>query len=554
MPNQDWWIVFKTKKEGNAPKELSNDLKEVKAGVVGAIEGFTGLSMSSLGLAGMITGVGVALKESIDFTVKYAEQVGDLSRITGASADESSRLIQVADDLKIDYGTLTQAAKTLAKDGIALTTEELAKASDQYLAFGTAGERAKYATDKFGKSGLELTKILEQGGDAIRAMVAEQNGSLILTDAQVKSARELEKAQDGLTDAFDGLKVALASGVIPTLTSLLKVLTGVFETTEQMAEIQKGFTGILKDHDNVMRKEAQTYEEYRKEMERAAEVAGWLVDEEGRLYQIWNTRGGAVRKYTDDMKIATRAELEWDQAAQNAVASGAMYTAMARDAAEKTNALAASSTNAGAMYTAMAEAYENEALLKAQQDMDLVTGSMTKLTSAAIFQKAALSMDAEAALALGVSLGLVDQSSYDASKAIEEWQTQLRNGEIDQARYNQLVGDLARSWGSINSKDVSLNIAIAYKTTGLMPGQQPVIDPNMPIERYATGGSYVVPPGHYEDWPVGPNHVASSGETVTVTPKGEKGTGGGVVIENVTVSNSMDLESFKRMLMQVVGK
>lgn len=35
----------------------------------------------------------------------------------------------------------------------------------------------------------------------------------------------------------------------------------------------------------------------------------------------------------------------------------------------------------------------------------------------------------------------------------------------------------------------------------------------------ADGGSYVVPSGYYESWPVGPGVVASSGERVTVTPQ-----------------------------------
>ena len=56
------------------------------------------------------------------------------------------------------------------------------------------------------------------------------------------------------------------------------------------------------------------------------------------------------------------------------------------------------------------------------------------------------------------------------------------------------------------------------------------------------GGSYSVPPGHYEDFYVGGGHYASSGETVTVTPASESPSIGGVVNNwNITGSNAEEI-------------
>ena len=149
-----------------------------------------GLSLPATPMAAF----GQGIKAVADFlinatkeTIAYATQVRDLGRISGATAEDTSRLIQVADDLKVEYGVLEQAAKKLAQEGIALTAEELAKASDEYLSIVDAGGRAEYAVEKFGRAGLEMTKILEMGGEALRQLAKDQKDSMILTQEQVST-------------------------------------------------------------------------------------------------------------------------------------------------------------------------------------------------------------------------------------------------------------------------------------------------------------------------------------------------------------------------------
>ena len=175
-------------------------VKDADQAVQKSSKGFLGLNLSLTDLkSGLdmasraLQYVGQVYDVVVDSTVKYAEQVRDLSRISGASAEETSRLIQTADDLKVEYGVLQQAAKALAQDGIALTTEELARASDEYLAIEDSGARAEYAVKKFGRAGLELTKVLETGGEALRDMAAGQSKNLILSEKQLEQARDLEK-------------------------------------------------------------------------------------------------------------------------------------------------------------------------------------------------------------------------------------------------------------------------------------------------------------------------------------------------------------------------
>ena len=109
-------IIIRTMKQGDA-KATKQDLSELKDGFAGLVEGMTGLNLTSLGTAGALAGIGAGLKKAVDSGLEYAEQVRDLSRISGAGAEATSRLIQTADDLAVSYSTLEQAAKSRRRTG-----------------------------------------------------------------------------------------------------------------------------------------------------------------------------------------------------------------------------------------------------------------------------------------------------------------------------------------------------------------------------------------------------------------------------------------------------
>ena len=62
------------------------------------------------------------------------------------------------------------------------------------------------------------------------------------------------------------------------------------------------------------------------------------------------------------------------------------------------------------------------------------------------------------------------------------------------------------------------------------PSTVPDVDTGGPVPggggAYQHGGSFIIPPGYNENFPIGPNGVAGSGERVTITPRGQSGGGG----------------------------
>ncbi len=157
--------------------------------------------------------------------VNYAEQVKNMSRSLGASAEETSRLIQVADDVRVSYDTLKIAMKEAQKDGIDPNIEGLAKLADQYVAIKSPVEKTKFLLDKFGKSGLEMGKLMEKGGDGIRKMSEAVSGNLIITEQGIKASDDYQKALDEMQESAQGAAIEIGGALAPAMTNIFHVIT-----------------------------------------------------------------------------------------------------------------------------------------------------------------------------------------------------------------------------------------------------------------------------------------------------------------------------------------
>lgn len=206
-------IIIKLSKQGGADKETVKGLVQVKSAILNAAA-----------VAGTLVAAGFAIKKAFDATagvlVAYADRVRRLSDATGISAEDSSRLIQVLDDVKISYD---QLEKVVAKNGktFDFSIEGIAAMSDEYLRLTDANEQAAFMQERFGKQWVSFVPIMKQGGQAIREGAAAIDDSLVLTQKAVNDAREYEIAVDALSDAWLGVKMTIGQDVLPVFTQLL---------------------------------------------------------------------------------------------------------------------------------------------------------------------------------------------------------------------------------------------------------------------------------------------------------------------------------------------
>lgn len=217
---------------GNSEK-LDNDLKQAEQKSKTTIQAIGGQFKEAMsfalgqvitkGLDTVAAGIENLTKEVIDLGMEYTRQVEDMARLTGATAEDASRIIQVADDMRLSYSDVTDALRIYTKTqrdagGAAkVNIGALARLSDQYLALAPGVDRANFLLKNFGRNGLEMGKLMEQGGAAIREMAAGVDESLIVTQEGIDQAREYEKAMDDWNDAIMGVKITLFNELRPYL-------------------------------------------------------------------------------------------------------------------------------------------------------------------------------------------------------------------------------------------------------------------------------------------------------------------------------------------------
>jgi len=172
-----------------------------------------------------------ALKEAINSSIEYAAEVEKVSLMSGASAAQSSRLIQVLDDYKITTDDITTAMRKMTAQGYAPTIETVAQLADQYNSLNTTQEKNAFLIENLGRGGAEWAKVLSLGSDALLEMNGNIDENLILTEKNIQAAEDYRLNIDQLEDSWQGVTILLGNAVIPALNN-------VFETINQVADAQ----------------------------------------------------------------------------------------------------------------------------------------------------------------------------------------------------------------------------------------------------------------------------------------------------------------------------
>ena len=217
-----------------ASQKAGISLTELNSGLALAKQGYAAL-------AGLIKAV-------IDPTIEYAKQVRDLSRTIGSSPEESSKLIQAADDVMVSYDTMTTAMEAAIRKGVDPSIDGLGRLADKYLAIEDPIARTKFLMDSFGRSGADMAPLMALGAKGIKALGDEaENTGLVLSKDLVDGAREFEKSTDALSDATAGYLTLLASRGIPILTEINNLLASGITLTNQLEVARR--EGALTDQE-----------------------------------------------------------------------------------------------------------------------------------------------------------------------------------------------------------------------------------------------------------------------------------------------------------------
>jgi hypothetical protein len=231
-------------------------IKGAKSKIDGLKSGFESLTGISLTTAGLIAAAGVAIGKAVDYTkeavketVTYNEQISELSRITGSSLEDTSRLIQVAQDMGIEYKDLATGLGNATKNGVDTSIESLLSLGEEYKKLETPMDRAKWLTENFGAAGRDLEPIFAASTESIIADMEEVSDALVWDDEKAQAVKDYESALGDLKQSFTELKITVGMEVLPVITEFIDILNGkgkisLGSSREEVRMLQEKYSGL----------------------------------------------------------------------------------------------------------------------------------------------------------------------------------------------------------------------------------------------------------------------------------------------------------------------
>jgi hypothetical protein len=229
------------------------------------LKSFVSSGAGLLGVGLGIGGVAAGLTAAITKTEEFAKATQNFAAITGLSAENASKWVDVLDKFGISgdtavktysrllvnaekYGGTVKGATKFQKEfGVNLVdnkghlvdaNELLKRSADFFNSNATAAEKATTLTKLYGKGWQTLIPLLLKGRKGIEA---EFGSALTLTKEQLRQMAELLAVQKDWNDALGDAAVKVGVALIPTLTKALRGLTTfVDQNSDKIAEFAKG--------------------------------------------------------------------------------------------------------------------------------------------------------------------------------------------------------------------------------------------------------------------------------------------------------------------------
>ena len=227
----------------------------------GTVDIVTG-ALAALGVAASVSAFASAIKDSID----YADGLNDLSQKVGLTVETLGGLEYAAKQSGTDLDTIAKGAQKLAEkmadaaggNAAAKTTFEnlgvsikntsdgslkplddvLLQLADRFASYKDGPEKAAIAQELFSKGGAALIPLLNSGGDALRAAIAEYQKYGGVTTETAQKADAFNDTMEKINLMNGAFMRTLSAALLPTL----QVLADMFV---DMKEKGNGFGGVI---------------------------------------------------------------------------------------------------------------------------------------------------------------------------------------------------------------------------------------------------------------------------------------------------------------------
>lgn len=434
------------------------DLIKNKLMAVGGTTAMVGTAALTAGAA-----VVVGLSKAKDAAQAYDQQVYELMLRTGGTAEETSRLIQVVDDAGVSYGTLETAMKFAVKNGIEPNIQSLASLSDEYMSLNGDVERGQFLLDKFGRSGMDMVRVMNLGGDAIREMNSQVEAGLVVTDKAIRESEEYRKNVDQLNDSWEGFKVTVGNKVIPAINDSLDAIK---RHNSAMTEAEQ-ITGTADRRTNMY---VATMILEKQNLDKVAQASIFHGDSlEGMTGQIEGatTATDGLVTSTEDLAKAQQATLDQNITMAMDVKE---YTADLEELNEQYDIELDKLKDLESKYPATSELVKDQKNkvgdLKGQVDA-LTTSQKAQMDGWVLAMMKEKGATVDMQLAYALASGMIDQKSYDMITAVSQVTDQFINNRDEVNEGKHAIKEFIDKVALLNGSEAYVDVYI--QTHGSMP-------------------------------------------------------------------------------------
>jgi len=232
---------------GEASRAVSSFTASAHGSFNGMLTGLADIQAGFSMVIGTAQQIGQAFEQAMAASMAYIDQVDSLQDVTGASAEQASRLILVTQQLGVSAEQVTKAMQQAALRGIQPNTESLGKLADQYVKIQDPVERARFLTQNFGETGAKLAPLLDKGKAGIEEMIgaAEEYGH-VLTEVEKLQAEQLQRAQAQNEQAKNSWVITTLPAWTAAVTGFTALLNDATTTNENLIDNFTSGTPALK--------------------------------------------------------------------------------------------------------------------------------------------------------------------------------------------------------------------------------------------------------------------------------------------------------------------
>lgn len=245
-----------------AKDQASSTLKGVERNIRGtsdaAQDSSKNLKIAATAIAAVGVGLTIYAKNATDATVTYVKGVTAISRVTGETITETSRLqyafqrtgidaantaqvfgifskqiVKASDDTKYTDTALGKLGVTVRDNQGRMRgfSDVLLDVSDKFKSMPDGAEKSSLAVDLFGRSGRNLIPILNKGSEGIRDLEAQADKlGLTITTKNVAAVQKYVNSQKDLKDSTMALKLAVGTLTAPVLADFNNRINSVYTT------------------------------------------------------------------------------------------------------------------------------------------------------------------------------------------------------------------------------------------------------------------------------------------------------------------------------------